>query len=369
MPSSSKKSSKSSDGPARSSSGSRVVPRSSSGSVKSANGKTSQSKSRPSNSVVTVKSNSSQVSVDSIGIGVAAATAIRPPPPDAHLRFRLMPEGSGTNILNVNDQVYDCLAFVILCEKHRTVALTNTSPASMFSFFPFVPLKDAFTWNRLSRDGLAIILGKSDETGDTGTDPTMADLPDYTTSWLNITRVQLPGSCKFYSRITQLVTLTENGEGKCCQANPRIRWLKQADVSKRGKVENLWGDEVVPMARGMRNEERVYLCELDPKTCMPTAEAEVKLLVQVNWSEKRVHELMVDYVKHMYPAFNMTANSLKCFLQKNSLTGSSQKRYDRLYKAFAAGGQTVSFNRFLIGLACMEPNAGNDLECRGKFIF
>ena len=96
-----------------------------------------------------------------------------------------MPEGAGTNVMNIyDDAVFDCLVFVIVCDRHKTVALTNTN--RLFSWFPFMPLADVFTWNRISRDGLAIMLGKNEANEEV--DPTMAALPDYTVSWLNIFR-------------------------------------------------------------------------------------------------------------------------------------------------------------------------------------
>ena len=327
------------------------------------------SKSKPT-SATSVKSSSSQASVDSVGIGAAKQT----PRADAQLRFRLLPQGIGTNVRNAYDQnVFDCVVFVIYCEKHQTVALTSSSSSDssrLFSYFPFIPLQDTFTLARMSRDGLAIILGRNDSTADV--DQTMATLPDCSTNWLNIFRVQMPQDGNFYSRYTQLVHIPKQGssEFKCCQSNSRIQWAKLSDVTARHKtVNDLWGDEVIAMCRAISSNERVFLSELDLKTCVPTGQAQRKLLEHLKWSERRVHQLLEDFIKHMYPAIHMTANSFRCFLQKYAQPKANFKAFDRLFKAFAAGSEFVTFGQLLIGIACMDPKATNDLEARVKFIF
>lgn len=325
----------------------------------------------------TVKSNSSTSSNESLGIGQSHTTA-RPPPPDAALRFRLMPEGLGTNVLNVYEQVaYDCLVTVVSCTAHGTVALTAPSDwTRMYAYFPFIPLQDTFTWKRISRDGMALIF-KSDVAS--GEDETSFSLPDYTTTWLGVSRVQLPSatSTKFCTRVlqhVQLQTEKESKEANCCQDNSRIRWLKLADVVK---CENLWSDEVISVCKAISGEETSsadFIYEINDRAMMESVSSEehLALLSSLNWSEKLVSELLEDYVRHMYPAMNMSVNSLAAFLQKYGLVGKRDKKnIRRLFRAFAAinDAGTLSFPQLLIGLAVMDPEATNDQEPRAKFIF
>lgn len=339
----------------------------------------SKPKTNGSTSLQTVlKSNSSTSSNESIGIGNRRVA--HPPPPDAATRFRLMPEGLGTNVLNVYDQVaYDCLVTVVSCRAHGTVALTAPSDwTRMYGYFPFISLVDTFTWKRISRDGLALIF-KSDAA--IAEDETFASLPDYTTTWLGVSRVLLPSTStttKFCKRILQHVQLqTDASTGAkncCCMDNSRIRWVKLADVAK---CENLWSDEVIGICKAISGDETCrsdFISEIDGRAVMSsvTSEDHAVLLGSLNWSEKVVSELLEDYVRHMYPAMSMSVHSLAAFLQKYGLLGKKDKKdTKRLFRAFAAinDAGSVTFPQLLIGLAVMDPETTNDQEARAKFIF
>lgn len=338
---------------------------------------TSKPKTNGSTSLQTpVKSNSSTSSNESMGIGNhrVAHTA----PPDAAIRFRLMPEGLGTNVLNVYDQVaYDCLVTVVTCSGHGTVALTAPSDwTRMYGYFPFIPLQDTFTWKRISRDGLALIF-KSDAA--IAEDETFASLPDYLTTWLGISRVQLPNSSttKFCKRILQHVQLqtdaTSGTKNCCCIDNSRIRWIKLADVAK---CENLWSDEVIAICKAISGDETCradFISEIDGRAVMSSVSSEehLSLLNNLNWSEKVVSELLEDYVRHMYPAMSMSVHSFDAFLQKYGLVGKKDKRIGRLFRAFASidDAKSLAFPQLLIGLAVMDPETANDQDARAKFIF
>ena len=327
-----------------------------------------QSSSNKTRTVKSASSIKSNLSISSVGIGETSSIS-----PDAYLRFRLMPEGLGTNVMNIYEHlVFDCVVYVITCNNHNTVALTSTDQKRMYSWFPFIPLRDVFTWNRVSRDGLAIILGKHKDTaGDI--DPTMATLPDHTVNWINILRLQMPNTKRFHNRIVQLVNLVSSPKDtKCCQNTNRIRWVKLEDIQKRFKMDDLWGDEVVTLCRAMCSVNRIFLTEFtidDIKNFCDSNTDEARLLKHINWTEDKVFELSFDYARHLYPATLMTINSFMVFLVKNELLSRNDKRFARLFKAFSADKEIVSFSHLLNGLACMDPNASNNLPARAKFAF
>lgn len=327
--------------------------------------------------IKSVKSTTSQTSNVSVGISASKGQCANQSATIANqLRFRLMPEGSGNNMMNIYDHhVFDCVVFVIFCEKHRTFALTNVAERNrMFSWFPFVLLHDVFTWNRISRDGLSIILGQSDAE----MDPTMAALPEYSVSWLNILRIQVPKSKKFYTRITQFVKLNEGSdEVKCCQTTNRIRWVKMTDILS-GTVSNAWGEEVTMMVKSLSNEERVFLHECTLDSCFPYTNdsPEGELLQQVNYNTAQIQEIYNDYVSHLYPAFCMTFNSFRCFLLKFQLVAMTDKQMNRLFQSAVTGENVapetkpyMTFEMFLLTLACMDPKANSKCNLRMQFIF
>ena len=321
---------------------------------------------KPIQSISSTKSTSSQAS---IGIDSGPVSKRKPTSTNAHLHFRLMPEGLGTNMMNIYEHhVFDCVVFVIICDKHRTIALTNTDPKRKYSWLPFVTLQEVFTWNRMSRDGLAIILGTRK---DNEVDPTMAQLPEYSAYWLNIFRLQMPKVKHFYTRITQVVNLLSTND-TCCRDTSRIRWVKLDDIQNSIKMNNLWGNEVVTICRELSSTNRVFLTELtmdDIKNFYHSDFEEAKLIKQINWTEDRVFELYKDYFRHIYPASRMTVSSLMIFLVKNYLMSKNDKRSFRLYRTFALNEEILLFLQLLTGLACMDPNASNQWPARARFIF
>ena len=290
-----------------------------------------------------------------------------------------MPEGCGTNAMNVYEHsVFDCLVFVITCEEHKTVALTKTNELRMFSWFPFMPLQDVFTWSRLSREGLTLILNKKDQqvSNDDADEeePSPVVLPDHSLTWHNIFRVQVPKPKKCFTRITQFIQLTGDTDKKCCQniADSRIRWVKIDDMIKQADAaSSLWGNEVIVNCQALLNpvDKPDFLSEFTLKDCFPSQPDEVALLKQLGWSMELVQELFGSYVGHLYPAFQMTASSFRLFLLKHSLLACDDPRINSLFHAFAPGSDCLSFGQLLMGIASMDPKAQNDSAVRARIIF
>ena len=186
----------------------------------------------------------------------------------------------------------------------------------------------------------------------------------------------MPRTKKFFQRITQFVKLVadKDKEVKCCQTNSQVRWVKLSHIIARSaEVDNLWGDEVVSMCRALCNVERTFLSEFDLSMCMPKCEdsQEAQLLSQVKWTMDKVHELLLDYVSHLYPSFAMTANSFRVFMLKYGLLPRTDQRLasGRLFRAFSEGKDSIGFIQMMYGLAAMDPLASTEQDCRIKFIF
>lgn len=344
-------------------------------------------KSRKSNSQKTeyrsATSSKSFNSMASVGIGskqsngkVAGKT-----PHTNKLRFRLMPEGSGNNLMNIYDHyVFDCVVFVIFCEKHRTVALTNTSEKHrMYSWFPYVFLHEVFTWNKISRDGLAIILGQSD----VEMDPTLATLPEHTVSWLHILRLQMPQTKKIFLRVTQFVKLHEvdncsDDPIPCCQQTNRIRWVKLSDLLNNC-LDNLWGDDVLKIVRSLSQEQRRFLHEypLDSYMCFADSADEEQLYKNLELSIEMIQEMYEAYIHHLYPAFFMSYSSFQCMLLKlNVEIGSNLQVLSflemiKLYRAICRiqlpniecdSTDCMTFKRYLLAICAMDPRT----DCRNR---
>lgn len=312
----------------------------------------------------------SQTSLASVGIGPSTRR------PQVDFRFRLKPESSEV-VASPEARTYDCIAFVITCERHKTIALTGTSEHRQFSWLPFVPLQDTFTWRRISRDGLEIILGKKDPTAkdedvDPETDPMPPMLPEHTHAWRDTFRVQMPRK-KFYLRMTQCVKLEGNDDrSKCCENVPgsRIRWIKVEDIAQ-GVQGDLWGHEVVAICRNrLGNVKSAFLAEMSLKCCHPSEESpEAALLRQLGWSNDKVQELFADFAVHLFPAFQMTLPSFRCFILKNALLDGDDARIKRLFSVMSFNKEFLTFAHFLAGVISMDPKASNNSSVRAKIIF
>ena len=101
------------------------------------------------------------------------------------------------------------------------------------------------------------------------------------------------------------------------------------------------GDEVVSMSRRLFNVERPFIREFTADDIhqyrqVPAAD---KLVRAVEWGAKQVEDVFQDYVEHMYPAFEMTPNSFRCFVFKLGVLEDQAKwSVGQLFRAFAAPG-------------------------------
>ena len=334
------------------------------------------SKSKPSSRTSTKSSDS----LASIGIGPPTRPLV-----DANYRFRLMPEQGDANSNTVNtceQRISDCLVYVIVCEKHKAVALTKTTEQRPFSWLPFIQLPSVFSWKRMSRIGLMIILGKKDTTTEAEEEESDADTvplpvlpPTQEPYWIEQFRVPVPKtSNQFALRLTQVVKMVSNQEGTCCANTPdsRIRWVKMATLASGASGDDLWGHEVATICSNMLTATRQhFLEEFSLDNCHPQEDTEeAALLKQLNWSVDQVRALFADFLEHQYPAFQMTPCSFRCFLLKKSLLDGPEKRMARLFRAMAGGGNKyLSFSQLLTGIAAMDPKASNKSTARARLIF
>lgn len=161
----------------------------------------------PSSGIKSASDKSDSLSLDSIGLG---PTHFAAPPtnldrtnitrPLDYSSSKLEPEGGNPK----GDCFYDVIAFFIICERHKRVALAIHDKAI---WLPFIASPANKTWNEATIDGVSIIFSKEYSELDARL---TRDAPVEAITCLQILRVQLPISQKFVSRVIQKIKLGPN---------------------------------------------------------------------------------------------------------------------------------------------------------------
>lgn len=193
---------------------------------------------------------------------------------------------------------------------------------------------------------------------------------------LEIQRVQLPQTLNFLQRMIFYVKLNPECTGlRCCTSSKTITWMTHKELA--GGLDNLWGPELVQYSRVVAAnfegyDERIEEFNIDdvylysPRD--PPRNAEERMLLELNISEKTIEVLYNDFLDHCWPSLSLPIDSFKHYLRRYGL----HPRDDRLNALFLAFNYQkngyVTFHELLLGLVALEPLAIHS-DTRIKFIF
>ena len=317
----------------------------------------------------------SEVSIQSVGFGPVLPdnldlTKLRKPL--EYTISKLEPEGGPP----ASEYLFNCIAMVIYCEKHRKIAL-SFNERSDATWLPFIVAPPYKTWNDATKDGIQVIFSKEDAELDARLTTTV---PIQSMHCVHILRFQVPITQKFVYRLIQLVKLCESKDFRCCQNSNkhRIKWISLDDAST-GAVSKLWGPEVVIFATFVNElrQQEIYEFGLEqvynfvPKEgCPKSAEEEMMRANEIGHLE--TEKVYGDFLEHCFPSFFMTYASF--FSYMNSLLPEFNfKNFETIAVQmfhsmnFHRNGY-ISFYEFLLGLVSMEPKTPNN-RARLKLIF
>lgn len=179
---------------------------------------------------------------------------------DTTTETTLLPEGE----LHSSTGKYDCHAFFIFCPTHSKVLVTKRSNVR---WMPFIEMPPKRSWEDGALVGFCLVLAAADKTR---FEELKKSPPFKSYKCMHLLRVQVPQTLKFIKRTTYFITLNPEAENfpKCCQSEiaPHMEWLSLDDV-KAGKVEGLWGPELVECSKHISDtavKEKIAEYRYDP---------------------------------------------------------------------------------------------------------
>lgn len=316
------------------------------------------------------KRSDSELSVESIGLG-----AVKPP---VNVDLNNLPKPIEFSISKLEAEggspageiVFNCIAFIIYCEKHRQIALSYNE-RSKAMWMPFVACSQNKTWNDGTMDGIAIVFSKDDPELDARL---TTSIPVKSVTCLHMLRVQLPITQKFAYRLIQLIRLANNTEiFKCCQNTKRLQWIGLEDAIA-GNVPGLWGPEVPQFASFIieSQQQEIFEYGLDqayfyvPKK-LQTKVPEEKMLQSLNVGIKQVEKIYSDYLEHCFPSIFMTFTSFISYMSEYIKLRDAV--FAQLFSAFNFNRNGyLGFHEFLLGIISIEPGTVNN-EARLKLVY
>lgn len=306
------------------------------------------------------------------GTGEAAQAAPAASPDDQSQTtshgLRLTPEGASSE-----KRLFDCCAFVIVCSKHQTMAVSQQQAGnSSICWLPFTVLPTDTSWEEGALLGSFIVLSA----GAMDTFNWLKENKPYEEAYLfDVFRFQWPQTLEFTTRLAYYVKLKAPTSTKfaCCQSTSRLQWTPLS-VLTSGVVDKVWGPELLEFSRWTTapGAQRIHEISLKQAFCYvprdPPRNLEEAMLKTASVTEADVERLYADFVDHCFPSFGMTIWSFKEYMLKYGFENNDQ-RLVRLFHAFNyQRNGYLTFHELLLGLAAMEPNTVHG-EARVKFLF
>lgn len=285
-------------------------------------------------------------SLESVGIGANGSSVAG----GVDTLPRLIPEGA----ISMDESVYDCIVYLIYCPEHEKIAVSSFEKAHCV-WLPFIMLPDNVTWERASRDGVNILIGRDDAEMDADEAEKMA--PDYLMSYLHIQRVELP--TKTFIRITQFVHLKKNPFFQCCQDTVKVNWVSSADVLNN-RLAKVWGPELKILSSMLMAHKPHIISEYTLSHALSPLYAEKgdehKLLQDMRMTDKKVRDIFNDFVEHCYPSLYMCFESFRAYFIRRGHPR-DEAMLALVFNAFFSQNRTyLDFHEFLAGMLAMEPS-------------
>lgn len=271
---------------------------------------------------------------------------------------------SKSQLPNVTNNVYDNCCFVIFCQVHKKIMLTNDT----LKFFPSVPLKSNDTWLNLStKEAMFLLFGTNNKIS-LALDLQKTDIPFQKFMLLHIFRYQLPQTQKFITRLIYLVILEPRPS--CCKNTNYFIWAPIQDAIS-SKISNVRGPEVSFFSSLVKTQTSKpvssYLVEFGLKDAfkfVPRNPTRARVdenatdndsagCLPVKMSD--IENLYADFIEHCFPSFFMTRESFQMFMVKHEIEMNPKVIY-RYFQAFQYRNKHyIQFHELLNGLYLIDP--------------
>lgn len=275
---------------------------------------------------------------------------------------RLVPEGAPAS-----EPFFNYVAYMILCEKHKKVALTQAMKDNEIRalWMPFVALPAGKKTVDAANDGIDLVLNRFESQMGYHRSGSKEDLKTKTKVNIQIKhyRLQLPHTMLFCTRRINLVIL--DNDGNCCFKLNHLLWVPLEDILQ-DRVDKLWGPAVKEYASSCQDREVREIGEYDLDSAYKCLNDKMVQSAKIN--QTNVDTLYSCFLDFCFPAFFMNAYLFKQFLAKYDYQ-SDNASLQMLFTAFDSKRLGyLKFNDFLFGLGAMETTASLD-ESRLRFVF
>lgn len=287
-------------------------------------------------------------------------------------------------IEEVGQDLYNSVACLIHCPKHKKIILKQSPGPRKYLWFPFFVIHRHQTWRAVCNRGILHVLtnGNSDLLKEKKAyHPPVID---------HIMKMQVTETGKCYTRIlcrthilSEEIIIENNPDWRCCQDSNSYKWISLISLVQRA-VDRLWGPEpflfihqVVNVTDNKNGDlitndfEEIsvnHIKHLIPAKRKKRSSYE-RILVASIFQEADVINLFSEFTEHCYPSFFMTSTSFFAFLEKIQWQTDLDKAF--LFKAFNfKKSGYLSFHEFLCGFAALDQAAehgGRSGEIRNYF--
>lgn len=262
------------------------------------------------------------------------------------------------------DYLFDCIALLLICPKHRQIALSTNSLLKSI-WFPICPIQIAQGYDEAAMEFVKRSLGKQ---------------VYKTPNLISIMRLQVANYFDFITRIVYLVELDNEkmAEDECCVHTNNFSWYS---FEQTLDLPNLWGPEPISYLHEYTNREasklwfnmNEYTIRGIIYTIVGNARDE-ELLINCGCNQNDVLTLYGEFIQHCYPSQYMTYYSFVTYVTKANLRLETKFDMAALFRAFASNlsYHSITFFEFVMGLAALDKqtlHGGRSGEARVGYIF
>ena len=271
-----------------------------------------------------------------------------------------------------NQIIFNNMAFVIFCPKHRKIAVSDNfdERRELAVWLPFVYLSSDTTIRITVVESVSLILsGENPEqmTLYTKEEPFDSKISEIRNTMIKEKDFGFDFGFHFgFTRCICLVRLhSDNPVLQCCRKTSRIIWLDIEHISN-DYIDCLWGPQIKSYFEEFHEIfESVHTFHYFSTfiNLLPRMESDQDVLESLNITGKQIQIFYKDFIEHCFPSVYMTFVSFKDYLGKYGFR-TSEKSMKRLFNGFMKDtqlyeyrGDDLSFEELLIGIAHIDSQS------------
>ena len=263
-----------------------------------------------------------------------------------------------------NQNVFNNMAFVIFCPKHRKIAVSDhfDTQRELAIWFPFLYLSSDVKKRLTIEEGISLILSD-------GNPELMSLYKEEQPFESNVSFVWSEKIKQFKIGFTRSVCLvrlhSDNSVLQCCRKTSTILWLDIEQISNN-YIDCLWGPQIkeyITLFNEYFQTVRTgYYMNTNMFNELPLSNTAEQVLKSLEITDKQIQLFYIDFIEHCFPTYTMSFTSFKDYLGKYGFK-TSEKSMKRLYSGFMFYSSTnqrcdnLLFKELLLGLGVIDTQS------------